>query len=264
MNRLLLAGVLTGLVGLVPAAVAEEPESPQRPTRNLFGMTGLIDMPTAEMQPDGEVALGAGYFGTTLRTTLSAQFLPWLEVAFRYTKVTDWGSAGDEIFGRSFDAKLRLVEEGETWPAIVIGLQDFIGTGIYSGEYLAATKGFKAGELGEFRVTGGLGWGRFAGEHGFRNPFCTVPGGDEFCERSRRPGKGLNFGRYFGGEDMSAFGGIEWITPMEGLTAKLEYSPDSYLGEHRGGAFDQKNQFNFGLDYQPADGVEIGAYYMYG
>ncbi|HLS19800.1 MAG TPA: YjbH domain-containing protein, partial [Paracoccaceae bacterium] len=106
-KRLLLAGVLTGLAGVASPAMGEEPAHEQRPTRNLFGMTGLIDMPTAEMQPDGEVALGASHFGTTFRTTLSAQFLPWLEVAFRYTKISDWGISGFERFDRSFDAKLR-------------------------------------------------------------------------------------------------------------------------------------------------------------
>lgn len=263
---LLLTGLMLAFSGLSSPAGAEEPDRPQRPTRNLFGVTGLIDMPTAEMQPDGEVALSGGHFGTTLRTTLTVQFLPWLELAFRYTKITDWPSSRGEVFDRSFDAKLRLIEETETWPAISLGLQDFLGTGIYSGEYLAATKGFGAGELGEFRVTGGLGWGRFAGKNTIRNPLCSAPGSDRFCERKRGPGKGgtVNFGRFFGGEDLGFFGGIEWITPVEGLTAKVEYSPDAYLREQQQGAFKQKNPINMGLDYQLNDGVEIGAYYMYG
>src|SRR5699024_7054738 len=157
-------------------------------------------MPSADMQPDGEIAVTAGHFGTTLRTTLAVQFLPWLETAFRYTNLTGLGPDGDdETFDRSFDIKLRLIDESESWPAIALGLQDFLGTGIYSGEYIVATKGVDAGGLGEFRVTGGLGWGRLAGENGIGNPFCRGPGSDRFCERERGPGQGgtVNFGHFF-------------------------------------------------------------------
>ena len=59
--------------------VAEEPVPPPRPSHNLYGITGLIDMPTAEMQPDAELSFTAGFFSGYLRNTLSAQILPWLE-----------------------------------------------------------------------------------------------------------------------------------------------------------------------------------------
>ena len=36
---------------------AEEPVPPPRPSLNLFGMTGMIDMPTAEMQPDAQFSI---------------------------------------------------------------------------------------------------------------------------------------------------------------------------------------------------------------
>src|SRR5690625_56460 len=250
------------------SAISEEPDWPQRPTRNLYGMTGLIDLPSADMQPDGEISVTAGYFGTTLRSTLAVQFLPWLETAFRYTHLTGLphDAYGGETFDRSFDVKLRLTDESEAWPAIAFGLQDFVGTGIYSGEYLVATKGLDAGELGEFRVSGGFGWGRLAGDGIINNPLCTAPGTDRFCDRKRGHGKGgtVNFGRFFSGDRMGAFGGVEWITPLEGLTATVEYSPDQYTREKSGGAFELESQFNFGLEYQPASGVEHGAYYMYG
>ncbi len=247
-------------------AGAEEPVVPQPPTRNLFGVTGLIDLPTADMQPDGELGVTVGYFGNTLRSTLSFQFLPWLETAFRYSQISEFGGKGRDLFDRSFDAKIRLMQESERWPALAIGLQDFLGTGIYSGEYVVATKGVDAGELGEFRLSGGLGWGRFAGVNTVNNPFCTVPSTDTFCTRNNNFGKGgtVNIGRFFGGPDLGFFGGIEWLTPVEGLTATVEYSSDAYQVEQQNSDFRTKAQVNFGLEYQPTSGVELGAYYMYG
>src|SRR5690606_3226459 len=197
--------------------------------RNLYGMTGLIDLPSADFQPDGEIAVTGGYFGNTLRSTLTVQFLPWMEAAFRYTNLTDLEPDGSgETFDRSFDIKLRLIEETERWPAVALGLQDFLGTGIYSGEYIVATKGVDAGDMGEFRLTGGLGWGRFAGVSGIDSPFCSIS--NRFCDRDRRTATGgdVEIGRFFGGEEMGLFGGVEWITPIEGLTATVEYSPDEY------------------------------------
>lgn len=244
---------------------AEEPFYPQPPTRNLFGMTGLIDLPTADMQPDAEIGVTAGYFGSTLRNTVSFQFFPWLEAAFRYTSISNFARRED-LFDRSFDIKLRVVEESERWPAIAVGFQDFLGTGVYSGEYVVATKGIDAGEMGEFRLTGGAGWGRFAGENTVNNPLCTVPDSDRFCNRDRsaRTGGDVNFGRFFGGPELGFFGGLEWLTPIEGLTATVEYSSDDYRLEERDSGFQQDAQVNFGLEYQPFSGVEVGAYYMYG
>ena len=51
-----------------------------------------------------------------------------------------------------------LWEENAWRPALAIGLQDMIGTGIYQGEYIAASKRFWAVD-----ATIGLGW-YFLGE----------------------------------------------------------------------------------------------------
>jgi hypothetical protein len=237
---------------------AEEPDPPPRANHNLFGMTGLIDMPSAEMQPDAQISLSAGYFGGFLRTTLSGQILPGVEAAFRYSVLDDF-SGGDTLYDRSFDIKLRLIEESPAWPAFVFGLQDFLGTGVYSGEYFAATKNLQGGEL---KVTGGLGWGRFAGTNGVKNPFCSAS--DRFCTRggSADTGGTVNFGDFFSGEEMGFFGGLEWQTPIDNLVAKAEYSDDPYSQER--GQFTPNIPFNFGLEYRPLEGIEIGTYYMYG
>ncbi len=240
---------------------AEEPVAPERATHNLYGMTGLIDMPTAEMQPDAQVSVTSGYFDGFLRTTLSAQILPGVEAAFRYSILDDLAGEGDTLFDRSFDAKLRLVQEGPKWPGVVVGLQDFLGTGVYAGEYVAATKRFLDGDL---KLTGGIGWGRFAGANPIGNPLCTAT--DRLCDRERVTGTGgqVELKSFFSGEDMGLFGGVEWRTPLDDLTLKAEYSDDDYDREERLSDFEREIPFNFGATYRPLGGVELGAYYMYG
>ena len=44
------------------------------------------------------------------------------------------------FWDRSFDVHYLLNKEKIFFPSIALGLRDFIGTGIYSGEYLVATK----------------------------------------------------------------------------------------------------------------------------
>lgn len=260
-------GCATVAVLAAGAVAAEEPVPPPRPSHNLYGVTGLIDMPTAEMQPDGQVTLTSSYFGGFLRNTISAQILPGVEAAFRYSVVEDFNAkpaGNNSLFDRSFDIRLRLVEEGIAVPGVVVGLQDFLGTGIYSGEYIAATKTLDAGEAGTFKLTGGVGWGRLAGLNAVTNPLRALS--SSFGDRGEFDGTGGNveFGRYFQGAEMGYFGGIEWATPIEGLTAKVEYSPDLYERERLFSSFDPVAPVNLGLEYRPTDGIEIGAYYMYG
>lgn len=243
---------------------AEEPYAPPRPTHNLFGMTGLLDTPTADLQPDGQVSLTSSYFGGSLRTTLSAQVLPGVEAAFRYSFIDGSGAIGS-TFDRSFDVKIQLVEGNERWPSVAIGLQDFLGTGIYSGEYVVATKAFDIGAWGTVNASGGLGWGRFASGSNVPNIFRGLD--ERFATRGGRDATGgtVNFGQFFQGRTMGFFGGLEWQTPVEGLSVKLEYNNDTYRRERaRGEGFEPSVPINVGIDYRASEGIEIGAYYMYG
>ncbi|HUF57146.1 MAG TPA: YjbH domain-containing protein [Thermohalobaculum sp.] len=263
-GRLALLACTTALVAAHPAA-AEEPVIEPRATHNLFGMTGLIDMPTAEMQPDGQVTATAGYHGEGyLRNTISAQIFPGIEGAFRYSVLDNLvGRLPDNtetLYDRSFDLKVRLLPEGNMQPAVVFGLQDFLGTGIYSGEYVALTKNFLESDL---TVTGGFGWGRFGGRPGLSNPLGNIS--DRFDERDRDFGVGgeVEANQFFRG-DVGLFGGVQYDTPIDGLTLKAEFSADDYTREEEFGGYDQDLPVNFGAEYEPLTGVHLGAYYLYG
>ncbi|WP_373634875.1 YjbH domain-containing protein [Yoonia sp. SS1-5] len=232
-------------------------------TYSLYGLPGLIDMPTAQSAEDAELALTFGHFGGSTRTTLSFQMTPRLMGSFRYSRIDNFlrPRGGDETFDRSFDLRYRFVDEGRYRPAVAVGLQDFVGTGIYSGEYIVATKEV----VPSVQVTGGIGWGRLGSYQSFANPLGAL---DESLETrpSGFAGSGgqLERARWFRG-DAALFGGVAWQA-NDRLTFKAEYSSDTYLRENDAGRdlFDRASPWNVGLSYALSDAAVAQAYYLYG
>lgn len=247
--------VLTlALVGGISAQQAPA-QSVNPPSLNLFGTPGLIDMPSAESQPDAQLSITAAHFAGTTRNTLTFQITPRLSGSFRYTKISDWHNPasplyipyGGATFDRSFDLQYRIFEERKYTPALSIGLRDFMGTGLYSSEYIVATKNLTP----NVKLTGGLGWGRLSNSPTLHRGSVSTGGVPNYQNWFRGP--------------VGAFGGLEWLTPLKGLTFKAEYSSDKYVQEtvHRT-IFTRKSPFNFGLEYTPQDNVHLGLYYLYG
>ncbi|MCC1492393.1 YjbH domain-containing protein [Cognatishimia sp. F0-27] len=222
---------------------------------NSFGLPGLIDMPTAEAMPDAEIAGTFSALGDSKRRTLAFQLLPRLTVSFRYASIANFDvpSAADQdtYYDRSFDLQYQILKEGKIRPAVAIGLRDFIGTGVYSGEYLVATKTLAPG----LKATGGLGWGRFAG---------TNPIGNTGSRPEVLLGEGgvPTYDRWFRG-DVSAFGGLSYAV-NDRLSFKVEYSPDAYTFEETRGEFERNSPWNFGVDYRFQSGVQLSLYHAYG
>jgi hypothetical protein len=243
------------LVGLVCAPLAAGAQ--QSYTYTLYGTPGLIDMPTAESAEDAELSFTASHFGGTTRNTLSFQITPRLSGSFRYSKIDGLFGRGD-LYDRSFDIRYRFWDETRYRPAVAVGLQDFIGTGFYSGEYLVATKHFTP----RLTVTGGLGWGRFGSYEGFKNPLAIFD--DRFETRptgTTGPGGQLESAKWFRG-DAALFGGVAWQA-TDRLTLKAEYSSDAYNRETASG-FDRETPLNFGVDYRFGDNLHVQGYYLYG
>jgi hypothetical protein len=197
------------------------------PTPSLYGGIGLLDTRNARFMPDGYLAMNVDIKKPDNRITLTFQALPWLEASFRYSINYALAPIGQRaLYDRSFDLKARLFEEGRYMPQIAVGLQDFIGTGVYSAEYLVASKRY-----GPVDLSMGMGWGRLASRPTFTNPFCTIYA--TFCTRPGDTSVGGTplFSSYFRGENVGLFGGIEYQTPVPDLTFKVEYSSDDYAHE---------------------------------
>ena len=117
-----------------------------------FGTTGLIDIPTARMTPDGTLTTTAAIQSRTNSYAITYQALPWLEGTFRYTGDNDFF-----YWDRNYEVKIRLWEEQRYAPQVAVGIRDLVGTGVWGSEYMVASK-----QVGNFDFTLGMGWGTFS------------------------------------------------------------------------------------------------------
>nr|WP_275982049.1 YjbH domain-containing protein [Frigidibacter sp. ROC022] len=221
---------------------------------NLYGVPGTIDMPSGESAPDAQLSMTLSSFAGIQRTNLSFQLTDRISASFRYSKFKDLNLGGYvDYYDRSFDIRFRLLDEGKYMPAVTVGLQDFLGTGYSSAEYVVATK-----NLGDkVKVSAGLGWGRF-GSHGSIGSIGTRP------DRSAGDlGGTLNTAQWFRGP-VAPFAGLQFA-PTDKLTLKFEYSSDAYtLESDSRDLFERASPFNIGAEYKLSDSFHVGAYYMYG
>jgi hypothetical protein len=242
----------------IPTTAQAQQTAPLPLTRNLLGTAGLIDMPSARMADDGTLSAGASYMKNIQHYNLGFQALPWLEASFRYSGLAHFDPAYPVYWDRSFGMKLRLANEGAWMPEIALGINDMIGTGIYSGEYVVATKQF-----GDFDATFGLGWGRYGGNNTVRNPLGAISASfNKPRPETTTPG-GTPFSSFFHDPKAGLFGGINWRTPIDGLILSVENSSDAYSFETQQHTFVEHSSWNYGLSYRIGSTI-LGASYLYG
>ena len=216
----------------------------------------LIDMPDARMAPDGEISVGASFFQNTERYNFDFQALPWLATSFVYSGLEHFNGGYPVYWDRSFRIKARLFNETQITPAISVGIDDLIGTQIYGGEYLVASKQF-----GKFDATLGIGWGDLGSTGLFRNPLTAIS--ESFAVRPSAAAGAFTVSSFFHGPT-GLFGGVKWQTPIDGLTLITEYSSDAYIPQKISGNFAPRSQLNYGASYQVLDDVTLGLAWFYG
>lgn len=217
-----------------------------------FGGPGMIDMPVAFSRTDAELGFNAIWFQNTRRFPLSFQLTPRLSTTFRYSQLYEINETGDQdnvifqdfVFDRSFGLHYRFADEGQYRPAMAVGINDFLGTGFFEGEYVVASKSFSD----RLHATFGIGWGRYGGVNSFDNPLSFL--GTDWDTRGARTtsltGGEVDSVEWFRGP-AAFFGGIEW-KPTDRLRVIAEYSSDDYIYED-GFAFTQNSPLNFGVGY---------------
>ena len=242
------------LVTAIACLGAVSGQAEEVPSFNMYGTPGLVDMPNARVAPDATLSTTFAGAGNQFRSTLAFQITPRLSGSFRYSSISDFpvtGAVDGVYYDRSFDLRFQLLKESQYLPSVVVGLQDFIGTGLYGAEYLVATKELFPG----LEVTGGVGWGRLGSY-------------DSFASTGERPAELLGSGgiptydRWFRG-DVAGFAGVSY-SPTQQLTFKAEYSSDAYLQEAAQGSFERDSPLNFGVDYRFRSGAQLSLYHTYG
>jgi hypothetical protein len=222
---------------------------------NNFGVTGLLETPTARVMKENRYRLGATqvrpyryYFGTV---GLFDRF----EVNGRITEVTgvpgfsNGGRYGD-FKDKAFDFKLQFLKEKTYLPALAVIVSDPHGTRVYASQAIAASK-----RISSFDVSFGFGNGRLGKE--------PLPAqGEGFkIELFSNPRKWAR--------EALPFGGIQYA-PTPWLTLIAEYSPVRYERQTTDPAQVKyfpspvRSPFNFGVRVKPLRWLEVGASWQRG
>lgn len=218
-----------------------------------LGTTGLIDTPTARMQADGTFSASIADQTSSNIYSLTYQATPWIEATFRYAIFRD----AFEYYDRSYEVKLRLLEEGKFLPELAVGVRDAVGTGIFGAEYIVGSKSF-----GNLDVSLGLGWGRLAGKSNLKNPLIGIS--DQFRQRDQDFGQGgeISSGIFFRGENVGPFGGLSY--KHDRLKFMLEYNPDQYDWEVARGMKRFDKALSYGLSWQVNDDISLTLSHQHG
>ncbi|MFM2484496.1 YjbH domain-containing protein [Celerinatantimonas yamalensis] len=234
------------------------------PSRNDFGNIGLIQMPSARMAPDGDISFNYSRISPYIFGAVNLQPLPWLNASIRYVTITNrlYGPrslSGDQSYkDKGVDVKFRLWQEGYYTPDVSVGLRDIGGTGLFSSEFINATK-----RIGPFDVTLGMAWGYMGSAGDVTNPFCRVS--NKFCDRSSTTNTGkVNFGDFFSGQKAALFGGVEYQTPWQPLSLKVELDGNNYQHEPYSDNQSQSSRINIGLNLKPTPYMNLQLAYERG
>ncbi|MBK4217208.1 YjbH domain-containing protein [Paracoccus caeni] len=206
-----------------------------------YGLPGGIDTPTAETLPDGTLGATVSWSDYGRRSSVVFQAFPRLTTVLRYSRVdgiNDYRNDG-YISDRSFDLRFQVLDEQGWRPAVAVGLQDFMGTGVYSGEYIVATKTVTP----SVRVSAGIGWGTLAGKP------RTIDARDE--------GGTPNVDDWFRG-DAKPFASVSWQV-NDKLSLVAEYSNETYQTFYS----DRSEPAQQG-DEEPGSNLNLAAYYQLG
>ena len=212
-----------------------------------YGTTGLINIPTARMSPDGAFTVSAATQSRTNSYAITYQATPWLETTFRYTGYNEYF-----FYDRNYEAKLKLWSENDYLPQVAIGIRDIVGTGIENAEYLVASK-----KIADFDITLGMGWGRLAGNGDLKNPMTLFSEKFEFRPNFDGEIGGLSYYRFFRGEEVGIFGGVSYEIPDMPLTAILEYNPDQYDRDFRLGVSRPNSPISAAVKWDALPGVSL-------
>ena len=155
-----------------------------------YGTLGLIQNPNARFLDEGSLGFSWSHNEPYLRGSLIAYPSSWLEVSYQYVDINNRlystvkaFSGSQSLKDKSFDTKIRLIKESQSMPQIAVGFRDIAGTGLFSSEFIVASKNFSK----SLDLTMGIGWGNLSGQS-IQNPLLEIS--DSFATRNSALGRG--------------------------------------------------------------------------
>ncbi len=102
--------------------------------QSLSGLSGLFNIPTADLIGDTNINIGANYLERNhlkygggkkdvIAPFVTIGFLPFLEVSIRITRQLNYVGES-HVMDRMFSGKLKFIEEGRYLPSITLGLHN--------------------------------------------------------------------------------------------------------------------------------------------
>ena len=211
----------------------------------LTGPLGLNTTPSARMDEPNTIRAGVAALDPYAHSFIGIQLATPLYINLRQTaEVSDLTEDADRLYP-GIDIKLRLLKEGPVNPEISVGLQSAIGHKRMAGEYIALSKRYN-----NFDFTLGMGWGRLGSAAHFDNPFKIF--GKHFRTPRNLDGEMPNDpADWFTGENVGLFGGIEYFTPIDNVSLKIDYAADRYVAEHVAFGYQTPPAVSVGISYKP-------------
>lgn len=252
-----------GVLWLTPCLAVANPwdKQPTNPATNSdHGGVGLLQMPSARMASEGEFAIGINRVDPYDRYSFTLQALKRFEFVFRYNSINNQLYGPRDFSGnltlkdRGFDAKLTLFKESDWMPEVAVGARDFLGTGLFSSEYLVASKRYN-----QWDFTAGLMWGNIGLRQDVKNPLGALSSrfyGER--ERTGSVGGEANSNSWFKGQYASLFAGVEYRFETQPLWLVAEYDANDYRNEPRQTQLAASSPFNLGVKYRYDDWLDLG------
>jgi len=242
------------------SAADAPPAKPMRDlplTSNDWGMLGLMQTPSARFGQAGEARFHYSRVYPYKRYNVFLQPFDWLEAGFRYTDILNrlYGPAelsGDQsLKDKSIDFRLRLMEETASRPQVALGMMDFGGTGLFSSEFLVASKRF-----GDFDWSLGMAWGILGSSGNVTNPFAEISDKAKTRTVGSVSGGEANASAFFRGP-AALFGGLQYHTPWDKWVLKAEYDGNNYQNEPSSNTQRQRTPLNLGLVYRYHPSLDV-------
>ncbi len=238
---------------------------------NLLGQTGLINIPSAEINSEQSVFFTFNRSDYIKLGTITVTPFEWLEASYFYYRPDDlrWGSATGLYLDKGFNVKFSYRPRNEIFPRIALGLDDFAGTGQFTREYIVSTYDFNA-----FKLTTGFGWGKYVGTFSTKNPLSIIS--NKFSQRPQIDaglGGQPSYNLWFRGPSTPLLG-IEYkLKKNKNFSIKLENDQFDYfkfgccgegLSKESLLVRAKDKDFNIGLSYKYKDIGNINFSYVKG
>jgi len=235
------------LIAATPfCALAQQEYSPA-----LQGIVGLNTVPSARMNETGTIRAGVSTLDPYLHSFAGLQLSDRLYVGVRQSaEISNLNEDADRLYP-GIDLKFKVLEETRSRPAIAIGLQSALGHKRMAGEYIALSKRYK-----DLDFTIGAGWGRFGSAGHIDNPLKSLS--DHFGKARRLDGELANKpDDWFTGEKIGFFGGIEYFTPIKGLSLKADWGADRYEAERAAFNYEAPAPWAVSANYKPKPWIDM-------